>query len=438
MTFSLEKSAEAFEEAKQYIPGGVNSPVRSFRSVGGTPPFIAQAAGSKLTDIDGNEYIDYVLSWGPCILGHSHPAVVKALQEAVPKGTSFGAPTVLETELAKLVRSIMPGLERIRMVNSGTEATMSALRLARAYTRRDKIVKFAGCYHGHHDSLLVKAGSGAATFGVPDSPGVPQGIADTTITVPYNDPEALAKVFAEDGEAIACVIIEPIAGNMGLVLPEPGYLAKVREITEKYGALLIFDEVMCGFRCAFAGARELYHVDADLTCLGKVIGGGLPVAAYGGRAAIMDMVSPAGPVYQAGTLSGNPLAMTAGLATLKLLVEAGPKAYRQLEERTKILCEGLEAAAESFDLHYQYHRIGAMFSMFFTDRPVTDYESAKQSDTEAFAVYFHSMLSQGIYLAPSQFECAFMSLAHSEADIETTLVAARQAFSKVAAFNKTR
>lgn len=436
--FSLEKSNQAFEEAKKYIPGGVNSPVRSFRSVGGTPPFIAEAQGSHIKDIDGNEYIDYVLSWGPAILGHSHPKVTAALQGAVAKGTSYGAPTLLETEVAKLISEIMPHIARVRMVNSGTEATMSALRLARAYTKRDKIVKFAGCYHGHHDSLLVKAGSGAATFGVPDSPGVPDSIAGNTLTVPYNDVAALQKIFDEQGDAIAAVIIEPVAGNMGLVLPQSGYLAAVRKITADYDALLIFDEVMCGFRCDFHGAQGLYQIEPDLTCLGKVIGGGLPVGAYGGKAEIMDLISPAGPVYQAGTLSGNPLAMTAGLVTLTLLQDRAAQNYRQLTHLTQRLSNGMKSAAEELDLHYQFHQVGSMFSMFFSDQPVTDYESAKQSDVEAFTVYFHSMLSQGIYLAPSQFECAFMSLSHSEADIEKTIAASKNAFHKVYEFNKKR
>lgn len=438
MTFSLEKSTRAFTEAKEYIPGGVNSPVRSFRSVGGTPPFIASAHGSKLKDIDDNEYIDYVLSWGPCILGHSHEKVTAALQQAVTQGTSYGAPTLLETKVSKLIREIMPAIERVRMVNSGTEATMSALRLARAYTKRTKIVKFAGCYHGHHDSLLVTAGSGAATFGVPDSPGVPDSIATTTLTVPYNDAAALEGLFAKQGEEIAAVIIEPVAGNMGLVLPKEGYLAQVRKITAQYGALLIFDEVMSGFRCAFHGAQNLYHIQPDLTCLGKVIGGGLPVGAYGGKAEIMELISPAGPVYQAGTLSGNPLAMTAGYVTLTLLKEQAEAQYASLTRRTEKLTAGIEEAAEAFDLHYQYHHVGSMFSMFFNSADVVDYETAKQSDVEAFRVYFHAMLSQGIYLAPSQFECAFMSLAHSDADIEQTIAASKNAFRKVYEFNKTR
>ena len=329
MAFNLDNSTQAFNEAKQYIPGGVNSPVRSFRGVGGTPPFISSAAGSYLYDIDGNRYIDYIGSWGPMILGHAHPTVTAALTAAISRGTSYGAPTTLETQLAKMVNEAVPSMELVRMVNSGTEATMSVLRLARAYTKRNKIVKFTGCYHGHHDSLLIKAGSGAATLGVPDSPGVPETIASGTITVDYNDIEGLIQVFTEHGSDIAAVIIEPVAGNMGMVLPKDGYLAKVRELTQQYGTLLVFDEVMTGFRVAYGGAQSVYGIKPDLTCLGKIIGGGLPVGAYGGRRDIMEMISPAGPVYQAGTLSGNPLAMTAGITTLKILSET-PNFYKIL------------------------------------------------------------------------------------------------------------
>lgn len=433
MLFNLDKSAAAFEEAKRYIPGGVNSPVRSFRGVGGTPPFIARAQGSKLYDIDGNEYIDYVGSWGPMILGHTHPAVTEALREALYHGTSYGAPTMLETELAKLVCQAVPSIELVRMVNSGTEATMSILRLARAFTKRSKIVKFAGCYHGHHDSLLVKAGSGATTLGVPDSPGVTQSVASGTITVNYNDADALAQVFSQDGEDIAAVIIEPVPGNMGLVLPREGYLQKVREITEKYGALLIFDEVMSGFRAAYGGAQSVYGIKPDLTCLGKVIGGGLPVGAYGGRRDIMEHISPAGPVYQAGTLSGNPLAMTAGLTTLKILA-AMPDAYDKLTRKIAVLSAGIRAQAEKFGLTLQYHQIGSMFGIFFSDEPVYDYDSARHADIKAFGVFFHAMLEQGIYLAPSQFETSFMSTVHSDADIAATIAASAKAFAKVAEY----
>lgn len=427
----FEQSAAAFAEAKQYLPGGVNSPVRSFRGVGGTPPFIARAAGSKLVDIDGNEYIDYVLSWGPMILGHGHPAVKRALKAAVENGVSYGAPTQIETELAKLVTHLMPSIELLRMVNSGTEATMSALRLARAYTKRNKIIKFAGCYHGHHDSLLVKAGSGVATFGLPDSPGVPAAIAGSTITVPYNRPQELQAVFEQQGEEIAAVIIEPVPGNMGMVLPQPGYLPFIRELTARYGSLLIFDEVMSGFRVALGGAQALFGIVPDLTCLGKVIGGGLPAAAYGGRREIMELIAPAGPVYQAGTLSGNPLAMTAGLVTLQLIA-AQPDFYTELGQKTDRLTAGLCVQAEKHGFSLQRHHLGGMFGLFFSDRPVIDYDSAKQADAALFGAFFHSMLEQGVYLAPSQFEAGFMSAAHSGDDIELTIAASKKAFAKLA------
>lgn len=433
MAFNLNKSAVAFAEAKRHIPGGVNSPVRSFRGVGGTPPFIAKAAGSRIYDIDGNSYIDYVGSWGPMILGHAHPEVVSEIQDAVIRGTSYGAPTLLETELARMITEVMPSMKLVRFVNSGTEATMSALRLARAYTNRNKIVKFVGCYHGHHDSLLVKAGSGAATFGVPDSPGVPPAIAGNTITVNYNDEQALIEAFAQNGEEIAAVIIEPVAGNMGLVLPKEGYLEKVRAITEEYGSLLIFDEVMCGFRVAYGGAQEVYNITPDITCLGKVIGGGLPVAAYGGRRDIMEMVAPAGPVYQAGTLSGNPLAMTAGLATLRILAHT-PDFYEKVIATTTALCEGIKKQAEAYGFNYQFHQAGTMFGVFFSDKPVYDYDSAKLSDIGAFNTFFHAMLEQGVYLAPSQFEAAFMSGAHTQTDIDATIAASHKAFAKVAEY----
>jgi len=437
MAFNLNKSTQAFEEAKQYIPGGVNSPVRSFRGVKGTPPFIEKAAGSYLYDIDGNQYIDYIGSWGPMILGHSHPEVVEALTEAIHKGTSYGAPTLLETELAKLVNQAVPSMELVRMVNSGTEATMSVLRLARAYTKRSRIVKFAGCYHGHHDSLLIKAGSGAATLGVPDSPGVPESIASGTITVEYNNIEELTQVFESYGSEIAAVIIEPVAGNMGMVLPRAGYLAKVREITEQFGALLVFDEVMTGFRTAYGGAQSVFGIKPDLTCLGKIIGGGLPVGAYGGRRDIMELISPAGPVYQAGTLSGNPLAMTAGITTLRLLSKSSDF-YEQLGQKTMALCAGIRSQGEKFGFTLQYHQLGGMFGMFFTDKPVYDYASAQQSDIGAFNTFFHAMLEQGVYLAPSQFEAGFMSAAHSEEDIAATVAASGYAFSKVAEYYKTK
>ncbi len=424
------KSTAAFEEARQYIPGGVNSPVRSFRSVGGVPPFIAGGKGSKIYDIDGNEYIDYVLSYGPLLMGHAPACVTEALQAAVQKGTSYGAPTPAETELAKLVCRLVPSMDMVRMVNSGTEATMSALRLARAYTGRDCIVKFIGCYHGHHDSLLVKAGSGATTFGVPDSPGVPKAVAATTITVPFNDLPALEKTFAERGGEIAAVILEPTPGNMGLVLPKDGFLPAVRALTQKYGALLICDEVMSGFRSAQGGSQSLYEIDPDITCLGKVIGGGLPVAAYGGKREIMQQVSPAGPMYQAGTLSGNPLAMAAGIAALHYMEQN--KVCEKLESMTAILTGSLERAAAKASVPVRVHRLGSMFTVFFSDKEVTDYDGAAACDLEAFKIYFHAMLEQGIYLPPSQFETNFLSLAHTPEDIQKTVDAAANAFAAVA------
>ena len=432
----LEKSQAAFNEAKMLMPGGVNSPVRSYKNVDCDPPFIDHAKGSKIYDIDGNEYIDYVGSWGPMVVGHAHPQVIKALKEAVEKGTSYGAPTLLESELAKLVMSVYPSIEKIRMVNSGTEATMSALRVARGYTGRDKIVKFIGYYHGHGDSLLVKAGSGAATFGVPDSPGVTKGTAQDTITVPYNDCDAITKVLQEQGTKIAAVIVEPVAGNMGLVPPKQGYLRYLRNLTQQYGIVLIFDEVMCGFRASLGGAQAAYGITPDMTCLGKIIGGGLPVAAYGGKKEIMDMIAPIGPVYQAGTLSGNPLAMTAGIATLSLLTadpEPGQPDYsRTLTLKTKKLLLGIQAAAKDAGIKIQLHQAGSMFGIFFNDKDVYDYETSAASDQEAFKVYFQSMLEQGIYIAPSQFETLFMSGAHTDADIEKTILAAKNAFSCVA------
>lgn len=433
---NLEKSAAAFEEAKKLMPGGVNSPVRSYRSVDCNPPFIARAEGSHIFDIDGNEYIDYVGSWGPMVVGHAHPQVVKALQEAATRGTSYGAPTLIESQLAKKVMEVYPSMEVIRMVNSGTEATMSALRLARGYTGRNKIVKFIGCYHGHSDSLLVKAGSGMATFGVPDSPGVTPGTAQDTITIPYNDFEAFKAVFAEQGAEIAAVIVEPVAGNMGLVLPKPGYLDLLRKVTTEHGALLIFDEVMCGFRASLGGAQAAYAVKPDLTCLGKIIGGGLPVAAYGGRRDIMEKVSPAGPVYQAGTLSGNPLAMTAGLETLKIITappEPGEPDYsRVLTIRTKKLVLGVVQKAKEAGVTLQVQQAGSMFGFFFSDKEVTDYETSAAADQEAFKVWFKAMLEQGIYLAPSQFETLFMSGAHTDEEIDRTIEAAGVALKKVA------
>ena len=434
---NLEKSAAAFAEAKELMPGGVNSPVRSYKSVDCNPPFIDHALGDKIYDIDGNEYIDYVGSWGPMVVGHAHPKVVKALQEAATRGTSYGAPTCIESELAKLVMEVYPSIETIRMVNSGTEATMSALRLARGYMGREKIVKFIGCYHGHSDSLLVNAGSGMATFGVPSSPGVTKGTAQDTISVPYNDVDAITKVMEEVGDQVAAVIVEPVAGNMGLVLPQQGYLHKLRELTEKHGALLIFDEVMCGFRASLGGAQAAYGITPDLTCLGKIIGGGLPVAAYGGRKDIMAKVSPSGPVYQAGTLSGNPLAMTAGLATLQIITaepEEGKADYsRELTLKTKKLLLGWLEKAKEAGVTIQAHQAGSMFGIFFSEKDVLNYEDSCNADQEKFKVWFKAMLEQGIYLAPSQFETLFMSGAHTDEDIERTIAAAGIAFAKVAA-----
>ena len=437
---NLMKSAAAFAEAKKLMPGGVNSPVRSFASVDCDPPFIARAEGDKIYDIDGNEYIDYVGSWGPMIVGHAHPEVVRKLQEAAARGTSYGAPTCIESELAKLIMQVYPSIEVIRMVNSGTEATMSALRLARGYTGREKIVKFIGCYHGHSDSLLVNAGSGLATFGVPSSPGVTKGTAADTISVPYNDIDAIQKVMDECGDEIAAVIIEPVAGNMGCVLPRQGYLRKLRELTEAHGTLLIFDEVMCGFRASLGGAQAAYGITPDLTCLGKIIGGGLPVAAYGGRREIMAEVSPSGPVYQAGTLSGNPLAMTAGLATLQIITkepEPNEADYsRRLTLKTKKLLLGWQEKAKEAGVAIQAHQAGSMFGIFFNENDIFDYEDSCASDQKAFKVWFKAMLEQGIYLAPSQFETLFMSGAHSEADIDRTIEAAGKAFQAVASSRK--
>jgi len=414
------KSDELFRRAQQIIPGGVNSPVRAFRSVGGNPPFIARGRGAHIFDVDGNEYIDYVGSWGPLLLGHRHPEIIAALTAALKLGTSFGAPTEAEVDLAEAIRDAVPSVEMVRLVNSGTEATMSAIRVARGFTERDLIVKFEGCYHGHVDSLLVKAGSGVATLGIADTRGVPKAFCDTTIALPYNSPEAVEAAFRAHGDRIAAVIVEPVAGNMGCVPPLPGYLESLREITARHGALLIFDEVMTGFRVAFGGAQQRYGIHPDLTTLGKVIGGGLPVGAYGGRKDIMSIVAPSGPVYQAGTLSGNPLAVAAGRAMLRHL-KAHPEVYTQLETRAAELCAAAPPGVT-------VNRVGSMFTFFFTEGPVTDYESAKRSDTVRFGRFFRAMLDRGIYLAPSQFEAAFLSAAHSEADIRKTIAAAREAF----------
>ena len=415
-------SAAAFERARGSIPGGVDSPVRAFRAVGGQPPFIASGKGARITDVDGRSYIDYVCSWGPLVLGHADAEVVEALASAAARGTSFGAPTELETELAEAVRELVPSLELLRFVNSGTEATMSALRLARGFTGRDGIVKFEGCYHGHADSLLVKAGSGLATFGVPDSLGVPTSVARDTITLPFNDVAAVREAFAAQGESIAAVIVEPVAGNMGVVLPEPGFLEALREECDSAGALLIFDEVMTGFRVALGGAQARYGITPDLTTLGKVIGGGLPVGAYGGRREIMAKIAPLGGVYQAGTLSGNPLAMTAGLITLRRLAEPG--VFEALEARTTKLSTGVAAAAEAADIPLKSTSIGSMFGLFFRATEVHNFTDAAASDTTRFASWHGGMLNRGIYLAPSAFEAGFLSTAHTAEDIATTLAAA--------------
>ena len=422
----MERSARLFEEAKRFIPGGVNSPVRAFKAVGGTPPFIERAKGSRVWDVDGNEYIDFVASWGPMILGHAHPQVIEAVKEAAERGTSYGAPTALEVEMARMICSALPSMEMVRMVNSGTEAVMSAIRLARAFTGRDKVVKFAGCYHGHADGLLVRAGSGATTLGVPDSPGVPEGYASLTLIAPYNDLEALRALMKEHRGEVACVVVEPVAGNMGVVPPEEGFLEGLRKICDEEGCLLIFDEVITGFRIGWSGAQGLYGVRPDLTCLGKIIGGGFPVGAFGGRREVMERLAPVGDVYQAGTLSGNPLAMAAGLKTLQILKEKDP--YGRLEEMSSYLCEEASKIARSLGLDLFFSRVGSMFTFFFTRGPVRDYESARRSDTAAYSRYFWTLLREGIYVASSQFEAAFLSTAHTEEDLERTLSALEKAF----------
>ncbi|WP_038037383.1 glutamate-1-semialdehyde 2,1-aminomutase [Thermorudis peleae] len=423
---ALTRSTKLWERAQQVLPGGVNSPVRAFRAVGGTPPFIVRGQGAILEDADGNHYLDYICSWGALIAGHAHPAVVDAVCSAAAHGTSFGAPTPAEVELAELVCSLVPSIEQVRFVNSGTEATMSAIRLARAATGRSKIVKFSGCYHGHADALLATAGSGVLTLGLPGTPGVPSAVVADTISLPYNLLDPVRQVFAEVGEQIAAVIVEPVAGNIGVVPPEPGFLEGLRELTAQHGALLIFDEVITGFRLAPGGAQERYGIMPDLTCLGKIVGGGLPVGAYGGRRDLMSLVAPSGPVYQAGTLSGNPLAMAAGLATLRLLQEPG--LYERLDTLSQRLAEGLRAAAAAASLPITVNQIGSMLTVFFTPGPVVDEASAKRSDTAAFARFHRIMLESGIMLPPSQFEAWFVSLAHTEADIERTIEAAGAAF----------
>ncbi len=420
------RSVQLFNDAQKFIPGGVNSPVRAFKSVGAEPLVIHRAAGSKIYDVDGNEFIDYVGSWGPMILGHCHPSVVAAIKGAVDNGASFGAPTEQEIVLAEMVIKAVPSIEMVRMVSSGTEATMSAIRLARGYTGRDKILKFSGCYHGHADSLLVKAGSGAATFGVPDSPGVPQDFAKHTLTATYNSLESVRALVAENRGEIACIIVEPIAGNMGTVPPRNGFLEGLRTICSNEGIILIFDEVMSGFRVAYGGAQELYGVTPDMTTLGKIIGGGLPVGAFGGKKEIMKNLSPSGGVYQAGTLSGNPLAMTAGIETLKLLQRPG--FYNELEEKSAYIANGIAKAAKDAGYPIYSTRVGSMFCAFFTQGEVHDWTSAAACDTKGFARYFRAMLEEGIYLAPSQFETAFVSIAHSDADLDRTIAAAGKAF----------
>lgn len=422
------KSRALFKKASRLMPGGVNSPVRAFKAVGGNPLFIKSAKGSKLYDVDGNEFIDYVLSWGPMILGHTHPKVTGALKKAIEKGTSYGAPTPLEVELAEMVLKAYPSMEKVRMVNSGTEATMSAIRAARGFTGRDKIIKFEGCYHGHADGLLVKAGSGALTFGVPDSPGVPESYARNTLTLPFNDVNALKSLLETEGPNIACVILEPVIGNIGCVLPRPGFLETLRELTSQYGIILIFDEVMTGFRVSYGGAQKAFGIRPDMTCLGKVIGGGLPVGAYGGKKEIMSKVSPEGPVYQAGTLSGNPLAMTAGIETLKILSQK--EKYKLLMKKAAELEEALRDAARRAGAEVKFYRAGTMFCTYFTREEVFDYASAKKADTARFAKFFRLMLEGGINIAPSQFEAGFISLAHSSGDIEKTAKAAYGAFKK--------
>jgi glutamate-1-semialdehyde 2,1-aminomutase len=421
----LKKSRKLFAEAQRYLPGGVDSPVRAYKAVGGTPPFIVRGKDSRIYDADGNEFIDYVCSWGPLILGHCHKQVVKALKRAVERGMSFGAPTELEVKLAKMISAAMPSMEMLRFVSSGTEATMTALRLARAFTRRDKIVKFAGCYHGHADGLLAKSGSGLATLGIPDSPGVPLDYARNTLTLPYNNIEAVRQTFKSHPGEIAAVIVEPIAANMGVVPPQPGFLDSLRKLPSEYGALLIFDEVITGFRVAYGGAQFIYGINPDLTCLGKIIGGGLPVGAYGGKREIMEMMAPLGPVYQAGTLSGNPLAMTAGIETINILSHKG--VYSQLENNTARLAEGIVKAAAKAGESLHVSRIASLLTIFFTGKPVIDYESAKLADTIAFGRFFHRLLDEGVYWPPSQFEAGFVSLAHSDRDIQLTIRAVEKA-----------
>jgi glutamate-1-semialdehyde 2,1-aminomutase len=424
-----KKSIELYRRAIGMIPGGVNSPVRAFKAIGIPPTFIERAKGSKIWDVDGNEYIDYVGSWGPMLLGHAHPKIVAALKMITTKGTSFGAPTPLEVELAIKVKKAFPSMELVRMVSSGTEAVMSAIRVARGYTGRDKILKFEGCYHGHGDSLLVKAGSGATTLGIPDSLGIPGDLAKLTLTALYNDLESVKVLVRQYPGEIACIIVEPIAGNMGVVLPERGFLEGLRKICDEEGMILLFDEVITGFRVAYGGAQELYGIKADLTCLGKIIGGGLPVGAYGGKEMIMERVAPLGGVYQAGTLSGNPLAMTAGIETLELL--KSKKIYQDLERKTSYLIENISISAEEKGIPLSINHTKGMFTLFFTEGPVKDYRTAKTSDTSRFAKFFIEMMEQGIYLPPSQFEACFISLAHTQKDLDKTIQACDNAFKQI-------
>ncbi len=427
---NISKSRELFSEAKKYIPGGVNSPVRAFKSVGGDPVFIEKGTGSKIYDADGNEYIDYIGSWGPHLFGHNPPFIKEALEKALMNGTSFGAPTSKELDMARLICELVPYIEKVRMVNSGTEATMSAVRLARGYTGRDKIIKFEGCYHGHGDSFLIKAGSGALTFGVPTSPGVTQGNAADTLVARFNDIDSVKELINSNNNEIACVIIEPIAGNMGVVPSKKEFLGNLRKLCTDNGIVLIFDEVMTGFRVAKGGAAESYGIDPDLATFGKVIGGGLPVGAFGGKAEIMDNVSPVGPVYQAGTLSGNPLAMSAGVATLQYIKD-NPGIYAELEKKAAFVENGLKKIIPGFGKNFAVNRAGSMLCMFFTGKEVNNFEDAVSSDTDLYARYFHEMLDRGIYLAPAQFEAMFISLAHSEKDLEATLQAAKDAFAEI-------
>ena len=425
---NITQSEKLFHKACEIMPGGVNSPVRAFKSVGGNPLFVKKANGSKIWDVDGNEYIDYVASWGPLIFGHAHPQIVEALKRQVELGTSYGASTELEIELAERVVTLVPSLEVVRMVNSGTEAVMSAIRLARGVTGRDKVVKFEGCYHGHVDSMLVKAGSGMASLGIPECPGIIDALARNTLTLPFNAAKRVKDIFAAEGDNIACVIVEPVGGNMGVVPPKNGFLETLREVTNQVGAVLIYDEVITGFRVALGGVRSICGVKPDLTCLGKVIGGGLPVGAYGGARQLMDNIAPVGSIYQAGTLSGNPLAMTAGIEMIKLL--SGQSVYDELERKSEKLCAGYESNVKNLGIAAQFTRVGSMFSMFFTDQDIIDFESVKSSDTNFFQSYFTALLEEGVYIAPSQFEAGFMSAVHTDEEIEQTIEANYKALQK--------